>query len=99
MKKYYIYILTNYTKTTLYIGVTDNIQRRFEEHKEGYNDGFSNKYKTHMLVYVEVFNDIETAIEREKQLKNWNRQKKNSLINSVNPEWNDLSRDDYFGMM
>lgn len=86
----YIYILTNYNQTTLYIGVTNNLVRRIFEHKEKFNKSFSQKYNLNKLVYYEVFPDINQAILREKQLKGGSRQKKIDLINSFNPDWNDL---------
>ena len=90
--QYFVYILTNYTKSTLYIGVTNNLLRRLEEHREGVIDCFSKKYKTYYLVYFEEYQDIWDAIAREKQLKRWRRDKKNFLIETLNPEWNDLSK-------
>jgi len=87
----YIYIMTNKNKTTLYIGVTSNLQRRVWEHYTHYNKGsFTEKYNLENCVYYECFQDIEQAIEREKQLKKWNRAKKEMLINSKNPEWKNL---------
>ncbi|MDR1123107.1 MAG: GIY-YIG nuclease family protein [Elusimicrobiota bacterium] len=90
MKNYYIYIITNYTNTTLYIGTTNNLIRRIYEHKNKSVEGFSSKYNLKKLVYYEVFQDISKAIEREKQLKNWNRDWKVKLIENTNPEWKDL---------
>ena len=90
MKNYYIYILTNKSKT-LYIGVTNNLNRRVYEHKNKLIEGFTKKYNLDKLVYFEVFNNIEDAIRREKQLKNWHRQWKINLVESVNKEWKDLS--------
>ena len=90
MKNYYVYILTNKSKT-LYIGVTNNLDRRIYEHKNKLIDGFTKKYNLDRLVYFEVFNNIEDAISREKQLKNWHRQWKINLVESVNKEWKDLS--------
>ena len=90
MKKGYVYILTNKTHTTLYIGVTSNLEKRIYEHKNHLIDGFSSKYNTEELVYYEISDDITTAIAREKQLKKWNRAWKERLINKVNPEWKDL---------
>ncbi len=87
MKQSFIYILTNKNKTTLYIGVTNNLQRRLAEHKEGIGSKFTKKYHVHYLVYYEEFNDIAKAIDREKQLKRWSRAKKERLIESVNPDW------------
>lgn len=88
-----MYILANFKNTTLYVGVTNCLSRRLDEHKKDLVDGFSKWYKTHKLVYYEVYDDIETAIYREKQIKGWKRDKKNSLISSVNPDLHDLSRD------
>ena len=88
--EYYVYILTNKINSVLYVGVTNNLLRRIEEHKNEIVEGFSKKYKTKKLVYYEKTNDIYEAINREKQLKGWKRDKKNNLINSQNPQWNDL---------
>lgn len=88
--KYYVYIITNKINTVLYIGVTNNIERRIQEHSEGVVDSFSKKYRLHKLVYVEEYATSYDAISREKQLKNWNRKQKEQLINSLNPNWNDL---------
>ena len=90
MINYYVYILSNKSKT-LYIGVTNNLQRRLYEHKNKLREGFTKKYNLTKLVYFEVFNEIETAIKGEKQLKNWHRQWKVDLIESNNSYWNDLS--------
>jgi putative endonuclease len=90
MKNYYVYILTNKSKT-FYIGVTNNLDRRIYEHKNKLIDGFTKKYNLDRLVYFEVFNNIEDAISREKQLKNWHRQWKINLVELVNKEWKDLS--------
>ncbi|MCL2756443.1 MAG: GIY-YIG nuclease family protein [Firmicutes bacterium] len=87
---YYIYILTNYDKTTLYIGVTNDLQRRLYEHRNN-EHGFTSEYRCYQLVYFEYTESIESAILREKQLKGWTRQKKEKLIKSMNPSWKDLS--------
>lgn len=87
---YYVYILTNQTDTTLYIGVTNNLQRRLFEHKNKLVDGFTKKYNINKLIYFESTNDVESAIAREKQLKGWTRQKKNNLIATTNPNWNEI---------
>ena len=87
---YYIYILTNKTHSTLYIGVTNNLIRRVYEHKTGAVEGFTKKYNVHKLVYFEQTTDVESAILREKQLKGWTRAKKEKLINSLNPLWEEL---------
>ena len=89
--KYYVYILTNKTNSVMYIGMTSNLTRRLYEHKNGIVEGFSKKYKTHKLVYVEEYDNVNDCISREKQLKGWIRAKKNALVESINPCWNDLS--------
>ena len=90
MKKPAIYILTNYHNTTLYIGVTSNIQQRIYQHKNKQIKGFSAKYNVDKLVYFEQFDSMEDAILREKRLKNWHRAWKNRLISEFNPDWVDL---------
>jgi putative endonuclease len=92
MKQFYVYILANKSKT-LYVGVTNNLQRRVYEHKNKLIEGFTSKYNITKVVYFEVFNNIESAIKREKQIKGWLRKKKIDLIESMNPEWNDLSEE------
>jgi putative endonuclease len=90
MKSYYVYILASKRKGTLYIGVTDNLVRRVYEHKNGFVEGFTNKYGVHKLVYYEQCENIESAIQREKRLKFWHRDWKIRLIEETNPEWKDL---------
>ncbi|MFZ2207006.1 MAG: GIY-YIG nuclease family protein [Microgenomates group bacterium] len=90
MNTSFIYILTNKRNGTLYIGVTSNLKKRVYQHKLDMIDGFSQKYKTHILVYYEVFDSIELAIQREKQLKEWKRNWKLELIENKNADWNDL---------
>ena len=87
----YVYILSNRKHTVLYIGVTNNLQRRLYEHKNEMVDGFTKRYHIHRLVYFEEFDHIDQAIAREKVLKGWRRERKDALITSFNPEWNDLS--------
>ncbi len=89
--QYWVYIMTNATKTVIYTGVTNDLHRRYLEHKNGIIKGFTQKYKCHDLIYYEEFNDIEEAIAREKEIKGWSREKKNSLIRSFNPSLKDLS--------
>lgn len=89
----YVYILANQKNGTLYIGVTNNLQRRILEHKLEITKGFTNKYKIHLLVYYEIVDNIEIAILREKQLKWWKREWKINLIESKNPEWKDLYKE------
>jgi len=88
--QYYTYLLSNERNNVLYTGVTNNLIRRVYEHKNEFVKGFTQKYKVKKLVYYEVFNDVLYAIEREKQIKGWARQKKNNLINEFNPCWKDL---------
>ena len=87
---YYVYIITNNKNGTLYVGVTNNLVRRVYEHKNKLLDGFSKKYSLNKLVYYEYFDDINSAIKREKSLKLSKRDYKLGLINKFNPEWNDL---------
>ena len=89
--EYYVYILTNKTNSVLYIGVTNSLSNRLAQHKEGSANHFSARYNTRKLVYFEPFSGIENAISREKQLKRWTREKKNLLIETKNPNWDDLS--------
>ena len=86
----YIYILSNKHQGTLYIGVTSNLIKRIYEHKQKAVDSFSKQYNLDKLVYYEILDNIEPAISREKQLKNWHRQWKIDLIEKDNPNWNDL---------
>ena len=90
MSNYYVYILTNKYNTTLYIGVTNNLIRRVYEHKNKLVDGFTKKYNLDKLIYFEQTNDIESAIAREKQLKNYSRAKKEQLIDQFNKDKTDL---------
>ena len=87
---YCVYIMAS-ESGTLYIGVTNNLGRRIYEHKNNLIDGFTKKYKCHKLVYYEQTSDIECAITREKQIKKWNRGKKETLIKTTNKAWTDLS--------
>ena len=90
-KIYYVYILTNKTGTTMYIGVTGDLRKRMYEHRNHLDPGsFTAKYDIHKLVYFEYTSDVRVALEREKQLKGWNRARKNKLVESKNPQWNDL---------
>jgi putative endonuclease len=88
---YYVYILASKRNGTLYIGVTNDLQRRVYEHKAGLLDGFTKRYGVHMLVHFEQTNDIQAALQREKQLKKWNRAWKIRLIEETNPGWKDMS--------
>ena len=83
--------MTNYNETTFYIGVTGDLQKRIWEHKNKIVDGFTKKYNVDKLVYYELTDNVETALNREKQLKRWHRQWKINLIKEINPEFKDLS--------
>ena len=88
-----VYIMTNYSETSLYIGVTSNLPKRVWEHKNKAVEGFTEKYNVDKLVYFETTDSIESAIKREKQLKNWHREWKINLIKEKNPDFRDLSLD------
>ena len=88
---YYVYMLANTTGTVVYTGVTNNVVRRVYEHKHKLDpNSFTAKYDIHKLVYYEYTTDVRAAIEREKQLKGWNRARKNKLVETRNPSWQDL---------
>ncbi len=91
LKSYWVYILTN-KSDTLYVGITNNIQKRVYEHKKKLVDGFTKKYNINKLVYCEEFLTPEKAITAEKKIKGWRREKKIALIKSKNPEFKDLSQ-------
>ncbi|MBQ6115698.1 MAG: GIY-YIG nuclease family protein [Oscillospiraceae bacterium] len=93
MKEYCVYILTSRNDRVMYIGVTNDLTRRIYEHKQELIEGFTKRYHVHKLVYYEMTSDVKNAIEREKQLKHWVRAKKNALVETMNPEWKDLSED------
>jgi putative endonuclease len=92
---FFVYITSNYEKTVLYVGVTNDLVRRLYEHKENKGDKktFAGKYYCYNLVYYERFSHIEHAIEREKEIKKWRREKKDALIESLNPEWSFLNKE------
>ena len=92
MKQYYVYIMTN-SSGTLYTGITNNLEVRVWQHKSGATPGFTSKYKISRLIYFEDTRDVTAAIAREKQIKGWLRKKKIDLIKSVNPNFEDLSRE------
>jgi putative endonuclease len=90
LRQYYVYIMTNRSRT-LYTGVTNDLRRRVQEHKRKLVPGFTQRYNITQLVYYEETQDVRAAITREKQIKGWLRMKKVALIESLNPEWRDLS--------
>ena len=91
--QYYIYILTNHKNGTLYIGMSNDLERRVFEHKNKLIEGFTKKYGLNRLVYFEIYQYVNDAILREKRMKKWKRQWKIELIEEENPEWDDLARD------
>ena len=93
--QYYVYILASKIRGTLYIGMTNDLQRRVYEHKMGIKQGFTFKYGVNKLVYFEIFKDVIDAIDREKRLKKWNRAWKIELFEKDNPSWRDLAKDWY----
>jgi putative endonuclease len=93
MNNYYVYILASKRHGTLYIGVTNDLVRRVYEHKNDLVEGFTKKYGIHLLVYYEQYNNVESAIQRERQMKKWNRQWKIRRIEGLNPGWRDLFDD------
>jgi putative endonuclease len=90
MRKYYVYIMTNRTRT-LYIGMTNDLERRVMKHKQKLIPGFTSKYNISTLVWYQDFDDVEQAISAEKTIKAWRREKKVALIEEMNPEWADLA--------
>jgi putative endonuclease len=92
-KNYYLYILTTWNNKVIYTGVTNNLQRRLYEHKNKLIDGFTKRYNLNKLVYYELYTHIEDAIKREKTIKKWRREKKNKLVETMNPDWNDLDKE------
>ena len=92
-KAYYVYLITNWNNKVIYVGMTNDLQRRIFEHKEKQVKGFTEKYNVHKLVYFEQTSDVETALNREKEIKKWRREKKDKLVEDTNPSWRDLSED------
>jgi putative endonuclease len=89
--RYYVYLLTNWNNKVMYVGVTNDLERRTYEHRNKLVKGFTEKYNVNKLVYFEEAQDITAAIAREKEIKKWRREKKNQLVNCMNPTWKDLS--------
>ena len=90
-RNYYVYLLTNWNNKVMYVGVTNNLERRIYEHKHKLVQGFTQKYNVDKLVYFEETKDVHAALEREKEIKKWRREKKNALVLKNNTEWRDLS--------
>jgi len=91
MKAFYVYMMTNQSRVVLYTGITNSLMRRVWQHQGGDIEGFTKTYKVNRLVYYECFDDPRTAIAREKEIKGWRRDKKNALVEKMNPKWADLS--------
>ncbi len=92
-KQYYVYILSNHSRTVVYTGITSNLIKRVWQHKQNEDESFTKKFKVHDLVYFEAFEDPENAIEREKQIKNYSRKRKEEIILKFNPKVKDLYPD------
>jgi predicted GIY-YIG superfamily endonuclease len=93
---FWVHILTNVPRTVMYVGMTSDLERRVAEHLSGEVKGFTQRYHLHTLVHVEMFDRVDDAIAREKQIKGWRRAKKNALVERHNPSWADLS-EGHFG--
>ncbi|MFC1818159.1 GIY-YIG nuclease family protein [Thermodesulfobacteriota bacterium] len=92
-RTYYVYLLTNWNNKVIYVSITNDLERRIYEHKEKFVKGFTEKYNVNKLVYYEQTPDINAALNREKEIKKWRREKKNRLVVNTNPLWRDLSED------
>jgi putative endonuclease len=89
--QYYVYLLTNWNNKVMYAGVTSDLKRRLFQHRNKSVKGFTEKYNIHKLVYYEATSDVVSAIAREREIKKWRREKKNRLVETINPDWKDLS--------
>jgi len=89
-KHYYVYLLANWNNNVLYVGVTNDLERRIFEHKNNLMKGFTEKYNVHNLVYFKETGDVNAALAREKEIKKWRREKKDALVSSMNPQWIEL---------
>jgi putative endonuclease len=89
--QYYVYLLTNWNNKVMYAGVTSDLKRRLFEHRNKSVKGFTEKYNIHKLIYYEATSDVVSAIAREREIKKWRREKKNRLVETINPDWRDLS--------
>ncbi len=92
MNAYFVYMMTNRSRVVLYTGVTNSLERRISEHQNGEIKGFTKTYKIDRLVYFESFDDPRDAISREEEIKRWKREKKNKLVRTLNPKWEDLGK-------
>ena len=96
MKTYYVYLMTNRSRVVIYTGITSSLESRLWFNENATGRTFTKRYKVDRLVYYEAFDNPEDAIAREKEIKRWRREKKNALVQTLNPKWNDL-RNDLFG--
>jgi putative endonuclease len=92
MKAFCVYMMTNRSRVVLYTGITNSLMRRVSQHQNAETKGFTKTYNLNLLVYYERFNDSRDAIAREKEIKGWRRAKKNALVETMNPNWADLSQ-------
>jgi putative endonuclease len=90
VRSYYVYILTNASRQVMYVGVTNSLENRVAEHRNGKGGGFTRRYRVGTLVYAEEYKYVEDAIAREKEIKGWRRSKKDALVAAANPSWADL---------
>jgi len=90
MHAYYVYVLTNVPRSVMYVGVTNDLERRLADHRDGRGGAFTRKYRLNTVVHVEEFQFVDEAIAREKQIKGWRRAKKDALVQASNPTWSDL---------
>ena len=92
-KTYFVYLITNWNNKVMYVGVTNDLERRINEHRSKVVKGFTEKYNVNKLVHFEETSDVHSALEREKEIKKWRREKKDKLVEKANPEWRDLIED------
>jgi putative endonuclease len=92
-RSYFVYLLTTWNNKAMYVGVTNDLERRIYEHKNKVLNGFTEKYNINKLVYFEHTTDVTAALEREKEIKKWRSEKKNNLVQDQNPSWKDLSEE------
>jgi putative endonuclease len=93
MRTFYVYMMTNRSRVVLYTGITNSLERRCWFHQHENPKSFTRSYNVNRLVYYEQFNDVRSAIAREKQIKGWRREKKDELVRKLNPKWKDLSKE------
>jgi putative endonuclease len=92
VKAFFVYMVTNRSRGVLYTGLTNDLERRVSEHRNGTVKGFTKQYRVNRLVYYENYGDVRDAITREKEIKGWRREKKNALVRTLNPKWEDMGQ-------